>query len=135
MAAPFHENVPYATASPGSPLSPFAPGAPGSPFGPCGPFEPCGPCGPAFPCSDLIAFFDRSFFWIVPSLICLVVMKDAATALPPIATTSAITATTMEPVGRNRAILDIRASCVGLLLRSGDGRSDTALRTTSFDMD
>jgi hypothetical protein len=49
--------------------------------------------------SDAIAFFDMSLVWIVPSLICLLVIRDAATADPDIATTSAISATAIDPEG------------------------------------
>jgi hypothetical protein len=49
--------------------------------------------------SDARAFFEMSFVWIVPSLICLLVIRDAATADPLIAMMSAITATTIDPEG------------------------------------
>jgi hypothetical protein len=60
------------------------------------------------PFRDFWAFFEMSFVWIVPSLICLLVMSEAATADPVVAITSASNATSIEPDGLKRLSRDMR---------------------------
>src|SRR4051794_17685424 len=81
---------------PGVPSLPVAPAGPVSPFGPWG---PAAPPGPVARCSPARALLERSFVWIMPSLICLPVINDAATAEPDIATSKATSATAMDPEG------------------------------------